>query len=672
MPKLFACSRSRRSTLHTDFGYFEEEALGKPYDIKLMKRLYPFTRPYRRLLFASILLVMFITLLDLSIPYVTKIAIDRYIVPVGIASSAFPDRKEEKRYYHVPLRDPEALAIVRKYTRLFQIDQSVARISFEDLSRLDKEDVARLRQKDAYGVARLTVVFLMLIVANFGFNFLQVMIMEYTAQRIMHDLRARLFRHMQSLSVSFFNRNPVGRLVTRVTNDVQNMHELFTSVVSFVFKDLFLLIGIAAVLVGIDWKLAAVSFSVLPVVIYASFVFSGRARKIFRVLRMKVAEINTKLSETISGMKVIQLFNREADNLRSFEKLNHENYMAEIRQIRLFGVFMPFIEFMGVVTVAVVLYYGGGGVIARHVSLGALVAFISYMRMFFRPIRDIAEKYNILQNAMASAERIFLILDNKDRLPQRTGGGRSMLLSLDRIRHVALDRVSFAYVPDEPVLKEVSFRLHFGQTLGIVGPTGSGKTTLIYLITRFYDPTSGRVLINGRDIRNLPPADFRARMALVMQEPFLFSATVRENIFWGNRRFSESRIDRILTASNCKTFIEKLPQGLDTVLSEGTGAISSGERQLISIARAMARDPDLIILDEATSYIDSQTEQKVQDALFNLLRSRTAIVVAHRLSTIRHADRIMVLNRGRIIEEGTHSQLMEKQGFYFRLHRLQS
>jgi len=660
--------------VHTDFGYFEEEDLGKPYDVRLLRRLFPFSKPYRKLLTVSIILVSFITLLDLSLPYITKIVIDRYIVPTRETGSTGAGDKDRVRYYPVSVNRPGILEIVKKYPDLFHVKGDTARIAYAHLAELDRGDLYRLRRSDISGITMISGIYLFLILIDFCLNFVQVMIMEYTGQQMMHDLRVTLFDHIQSLSISFFTRNPIGRLVTRVTNDIQNMHELFTSVISFVFKDLFLLIGIAAVLISINWKLALVSFTVLPVVVYASFSFSSRARKIFRELRIKVAEINTKLSETITGMQVIQLFRQEAQNYRSFNRINHENYLAGMRQIRIFGTFMPFIELMGVVALAIVVFYGGWGVLGNTISLGAVVAFISYMRMFFRPIRDIAEKYNILQNAMASAERIFIILDNTERLPEPgirlVSGKRASDDRMDRIEEVAMENVDFEYVRGEPVLQSISFHLPAGKTLAVVGPTGSGKTTMIHLIARFYDPTSGRVLINGRNLKTIDTSEFRSKMALVMQEPFLFSGTIRENIVQGNGSLSERQLARILDASNCRELVDRQPKGLDTVLSEGRTAISSGERQLISVARAMARNPDLIILDEATSYIDSTTEQKIQQALDHLLSDRTSIVIAHRLSTARNADRIIVLNRGRIIESGTHGELMDARGFYFRLTQL--
>jgi ATP-binding cassette subfamily B protein len=391
---------------------------------------------------------------------------------------------------------------------------------------------------------------------------------------------------------------------------------------------------------------------------------------VFRVLRVKIAEINTRFAETIGGIKVIQLFRHEARNYLEFKNLNHENYQAGMRQIRILGIFLPAIEMLGVIAVAIVIYYGGSGTLAGSLSLGSLVAFISYMKMFFRPIRDLAEKYNILQNAMASAERIFIILDSDDRLPLPTVVNRKH--RLERIEKIQFQNVSFSYLAGEDVLADISFTIKAGETVGVVGPTGSGKTSTINLMTRFYDPTTGRIMINGSDMREFFPPDFRSKMALVTQDPTLFSDTVKANIWRHGQQPSKTEIEEVLTAANCASLVERLPQGINTSLSGGGSTLSSGERQLLSIARAFASNPELIILDEATSYIDSRTEQKIQDALAALLKGRTAIVVAHRLSTIRKADRILVLDQGRIIETGTHDVLMRNKGFYFRLNHQQT
>jgi len=659
----------------SDYGYSEEKKLGKPYDMKLLKRLYPFTRPYRLLLFGSIGLVLLITVLDLALPYVTKVAIDRYIVPQIEQQHTLtkkPADGSRNRVIQVELSSSRHQALVNKYSTLFKIEGQTARIAYSDLSQLDKSDLRILRHNDLAGIGVLTAVFVTLVLFNFILSFVQKMIMEYTGHMLMHDLRMVLFVHIQNLAIAFFTRNPVGRLVTRVTNDVQNMHELFTSVISMIFKDLFLLCGIAVVMLVLNWKLALISFAVLPLVVYASLIFSRRARDIFRELRIKVAEINTRFSETIGGIRVIQLFHQEISNYRRFNKLNHENYLAGMKQIHVLAIFMPLIEVLGVVAVALVIFYGGGSVLSSTLSLGALVAFIAYIRMFFRPIRDLAEKYNILQNAMASAERIFLIMDSRDSLPPPAIQMGHSSTDLQNIEQVRFEKVSFSYVAGETILQDVTFSMQAGETVAVVGPTGAGKTSLINLLPRFYDPSSGRVLLNNHDISKLDPAWFRSKIALVMQDPFLFSGTIRENIFQGQQPPDKDQQRFVIEASNCRTLIDRLPQGLDTILSEGGASISSGERQLISIARAFARNPQLILFDEATSYIDSPTELRIQQALEKLMKNRTALVVAHRLSTVRNADRIIVLNRGRIIETGTHAGLMDQKGFYFKLHQLQT
>ncbi|MBT4364511.1 MAG: ABC transporter ATP-binding protein [Desulfobacterales bacterium] len=652
--------------MRTDQGYFEEEKLGKSYDVKLIRRLYPFTKTYWKWLLCSVLLMLIITVFDLSLPYITKIAIDRYIVP-GIETLSSDNNKE--RFYHVDISKKENREIVNKYKNLFNVNGKTALISYDILRQLDKKDIHILRKDDLNGVSILALILIIVVVMNFFINFIHVIIMEYTGQMIMHDLRLELFSHIQSLSISFYSRNPVGRLLTRVTNDVQNMHEMFTSVINFGFKDIFLLIGITIVLISTDFKLALFTFTVIPFVVLAALYFSKVARGAFRILRVKMAEINTMFSETIGGIKVIQLFRQEESNYQKFKKLNHENYVAGIKQIHVFAVFMPVIELLGAVSLAIVIMYGGGNVISEKFTLGSLVVFISYMKMFFRPLRDIAEKYNIMQNALASAERIFLILDNKDKLQQPLSSPE--VNEIKKIKEFEFDDVSFSYFPGEYVLKNISFKVNAGETIAVVGPTGSGKTTLINLIVRFYDTVSGSVLINGSNIKNFHTSDIRSKMALVMQDPFLFSETIRDNVLHGNSNYSEKNLDQILINSNCKQFVERLPDASDTVLSEGGSSLSSGERQLISIARAFAGNPDLIILDEATSYIDTETEIKIQEVLEKLMVNRTSIIIAHRLSTVKNADRIIVLNKGEIIETGSYSELMGKEGFFYKLNLIQ-
>ena len=658
-----------------DMGYFEEQQLGKAYDIRLIRRLYPFSKPYRHLIGLSVFLVMLITISDLALPYITKMAIDRYIVP-SLAEQDPPGQgasKEGHRLLEVELKNPQARDVVKQHPALFAVKDATAAIPYRDLGKLPPEDIARLRQNDLQGLSVLAILFLALIGLNFGLNFVQKVMMEYAGHMMMHDLRMVLFRHIQGLAISFFTRNPVARLVTRVTNDVQNMHELFTSVITLIFKDVFLLVGIAAVLLYMDWRLALVSFAVFPLVAYAAVFFSRRIRDVFRTLRLKVAEINTKFSETIEGLNVIQTFGRERSNEEDFFRLNHENYRAGMREIHVLAIFMPLIEVFGATALAIVIYFGGSRFLHDGISLGVLVAFISYMRMFFRPIRDLAEKFNILQNAMASAERLFLIMDSREKIPGTTDGDSlEAAQTAETFKELKFDHVDFAYVSDEPLLKDINWRARAGETVAIVGPTGSGKTSVINLIARFYDPAAGRILWNGRDIKSIPLSALRSKMALVSQDPTLFSDSVKANIWRHDLHPSEKEIKAVLEASNCASLVERLPQGLDTPLTGGGSALSSGERQLLSIARAFASNPQLIILDEATSYIDSRTEKEIQVALAALLTGRTAIVVAHRLSTVRKADTILVLDRGRIIETGTHEALMEKKGFYFRLNHQQT
>lgn len=603
--------------MRTDYGYAEERRLGRPYDLKLLGRLVPFVRPHGRMLILAVFLVLAITALDLALPYVTKVAVDRFIVPRVAPGEALP------------------------------------------------EMARRLA-----GIGWMTGLFLMLVAANFAATFVQVQLMEAIGQKAMHALRLDLAGHILRLPVAFFDRQPVARLVTRATNDTQNLHELFTSVVAFVFKDLFLMVGIAAVLVWLDLRLALISFAVLPLVMAAAWHFARRSRNVFRGLTVRLAEINTRFAETIGGISVIQLTGRQQANASAFAALNDDYYRLGMTQIHLFAVFLPVIEVLGAGALAVVVYYGGGAVVAERISLGALVAYISYMRMFFRPIRDVAEKYNIMQNAMASAERIAGIRDEAavdaplDRRPPAPIG------PVEPVPLVALEDVVFGYGTDAPVLDGLSLTVARDQTLAIVGPTGAGKTSLIHLLLRFYDPQGGTIRFEGRDTRTMAPEDLRRRIALVSQDPYLFSTTLADNIF--PEGMPEAPVvAQILEAAQCDRLVDRLPEGLQTRIGEGGRTLSSGERQLVAIARALARDPALIIFDEATAHVDSATEARIQAALEYLTRQRTAIVIAHRLSTARSADRIAVLRRGRIEACGSHEDLMAGGGYYHRLNQQQ-
>ncbi len=675
--------------MRRDYGYFEEDQLGKPYDLTLLRRLFPHVRPYRFFFLLSIGLVIGITALDLALPYLTKVAIDRYIVHDAVDHK--PGVERARRFYRADLRVAEVKDVVDRYPSFFEIESPYARISYDDLYRLEKSDLAVLRAGDYAGVAWIAVVFLGVILFHFFLSFGNVLVMEYAGQYVMHDLRLRLFKHIQSLSVAFFTRNPVGRLVTRVTSDVQNMHEFFASIITVIFKDIFLLLGITLVLLVMNFKLALVCFLMLPLIFVTATLLSRLARDVFRELRVKIAEINTRLQESIDGIRVIQLFFQEVGNYERFKRLNHENYLLGMRQVTIFAVFMPAMEVLSSVTTALVIWYGGVRVLGESLSLGVLVAFISYMRMFFRPIRDIAEKYNNMQSAMASSERIFLLLDSQEQIPEpdiptlrpdikaASAGRRALVLSSDgelllpnKGDNVSFDKVWFSYEGNSWILKDVSFTVQRGETVAVVGPTGAGKSTLIHLLERFYDPNRGAISIGGVDVREFPKALLRAQMALITQDVFLFADTIKDNIALGNPPVSPEHLQEIVSWCNLERLTQGLPQGLDTVLTEGGRTLSSGERQLVAFARALARDPEILILDEATSSVDTETEQLIQEATVTLMEDRTAIVVAHRLSTIRHADRIIVLHRGRVKEAGSHEELMAKEGIYYQLYRWQA
>jgi ATP-binding cassette subfamily B multidrug efflux pump len=699
--------------MYPDFGYMEEGKLGKAYDLKLMARLGTFLKPYWVLMSFSLLFVLIMASLDLVIPYLTKEAIDRYIVhyarEVVVREDGSPkeeqlwrrygkdlipekqkgkflippnvlqsmDRREVtsfqrlgllsgNRYYLFIPSGPRDEKLIEKYSASFEKSGPYWFISLDRMKDLSKEDLFTLRGTDAQGILRIAFLVVLILIIDFGLNFFQVYAMELAGQRMMHDLRMRVFSHLQDLSVSFFDKNPVGRLVTRLTNDIQNVHEMFTSVLVNLFKDVLLLTGIVIILLDFNRELALISFSVLPLIFVTTLFFSQRARDAFREVRLRIAQMNALFQENFSGIQVVQLFQREKENSRRFQKINERHYSANMKQIRVYALFVPLVEVLSSGAIGLLIWHGGGRVIQEAITLGVLVAFISYIRMFFQPIRDLSEKYNILQSAMASLERIFSLLDEDRSIPEPVTpkGGKIK-------GNIEFRQVSFSYNGEDRVLKEVSFSAHEGEVLAIVGATGAGKTSLLHLLERFYEPDEGTILIDGIDIRERDVSELRSQIGLVMQDTFLFSGDIEENIQLGDRGVDGKRVREVARVVNAESFIQRLPDGYRTRVGEGGETLSAGERQLLAFARALYIDPRVLVLDEATSHVDPGTERLIQEGLARVLKGRTAIVIAHRLSTIQHADRIVVLHRGRVREAGTHAELIAKQGLYFKLCQLQ-
>jgi ATP-binding cassette subfamily B multidrug efflux pump len=626
----------------------EEEVIGKAYDSRLMARLLKYLRPYRwqvAIALASILLKSFADVLG---PYLTKVAIDRYLAPKGAATAT----------------------------------------SSGIWSWLSPHAVT--------GIAQIAAIYVGLLLMTFLLEFLQTYFMQWTGQKVMFDLRRQIFRHLQRLHVAFFDKNPVGRLVTRVTTDVDALNEMFTSGVVSIFEDLFVLFGILGVMLCMNWKLALITFSVLPFIVYSTKVFRDRVRDSYRRIRVAIARINSYLQEHVSGMVVLQLFNRERKAYDRFRQINRDHMDAYKDAILAYSVYYPVVEILSAIAIACVIWFGGGDVmrsttvtsvavsfnwktliafrlVPTVASLGVLVAFIQYALRFFRPIMDFSEKYNILQSAMAASERIFKLLDTPVQIvspaviKRPEGSGR-----------IEFDRVWFAYREsvegkDSPdwILRDVSFTIDPGQTVAIVGHTGAGKTTLISLLLRFYDVQKGAVRIDGVDVKDMDLADLRSRFGVVLQDPFLFSGTIGGNIRLGTSRIQDANVEKAAEDVNLADFIRALPKGFDEEVRERGSTLSTGQKQLISFARALAHEPKILILDEATSSVDTETEFRVRDALSRMVEGRTSLIIAHRLSTVQRADKIIVMHKGQVREMGTHQQLLAERGIYFKLYQLQ-
>ena len=699
-----------------------EDAVRHPVsgnDLKLLARLWPMVRPLRRIIIFGAVLVFFSSLASVILPYATRLAIDRYIVPVGPratvpAEAAMPlplaravesgqvvfagdegvfflrpeaasliDRQEEEqlisggfltreRYYVRPLSggegESEMLALAAENPELVSRYPLVLAVEEKNLTAIPDAVTTVWRGADMDGLARLAAFFALLMFFGYIFEFGQRVVLEIVTQRLSLDLRQKLLKHLFGLSQSFFDRSQSARLTSRITNDVNNLANLVKTTVGTLMGDMVSLVVIIAIMFSLSPRLALITVAFTPLTVLMSICFGRLSRAVQRDLRARMAVINQSFAETIGGIAIIQAFRREKRNIEDFGRLNFENYLAGLRQIRIHAVFVPLIDVFASVILALVIWYGGGSVLAGTISLGVVAAFLGYARRFFMPIQDMAEKLNLFQSAFASLERLVELLDENEhieeaenpRLPEKPGGGLEF-------RHV-----DFRYLPDGPlVLKDINFKIVPGESVALVGQTGSGKSSIINLIQRSYDITSGEIIFDGIPLPQLDIKAHRARLGLVTQDVYLYAGTVMENLRLGRENLPDADIKAAVKTVGADHFIERLPHGYDEPLGPGGRHLSAGERQLLACARALIEMPEIIILDEATAQVDSESEMLIENALHTLFTGRTSIVIAHRLATIRRVDRILVLHDGRLIEEGSHQTLMAQNGAYRRLALLQ-
>jgi ATP-binding cassette subfamily B multidrug efflux pump len=639
----------------------EEEVLGKAYDGRLMRRLLTYLRPYKWHVVVALAAIVLKSALDVLGPFLTKIAIDKYLAKSPNSHTWIGDR---------------------------------------------------LSSAPMTGIAQIGGLYVGILIFTFTLEFIQTYLMQWTGQKVMFDLRRQIFRHLQFMHVGFFDKNPVGRLVTRVTTDVDALNEMFTAGVVSIFEDVFVLAGIIVIMLEMNWKLALITFSVMPLIIYATMIFRDKVRDSYRRIRTAIARINSYLQEAVSGMIVLQLFNREKRAYKKFSDINASHMEAFKDAILSYSVYYPVVEILSAIAVASIIWFGGNEIIqhttvsslaisfsgkglptfhlVRNVmTIGVLVAFMQYAQRFFRPIQDLSEKYNILQSAMAAGERVFKLLDTKIEVTSPVVAKRPQGLG-----KIEFDHVWFAYgnrvsaekagrpetstpaqdqsaVEPDWVLRDVNFVLEPGQTVAVVGHTGAGKTTLISLLMRFYDVQRGAIRIDGVDIKEMDLDDLRSRFGVVLQDPFLFSGTVGGNIRLGTARIQDADVEQAAEDVNLADFIRTLPGGFKEEVRERGSTLSTGQKQLISFARALAHNPKILILDEATSSVDTETEFRVRDALNHMVEGRTALIIAHRLSTIQRADKIIVMHKGQVREMGSHQQLLAQRGIYYKLYQLQ-
>lgn len=583
-------------------GFHEEEALGKAYDSRLMKRLLRYLKPYRKWVILAVTLLLIYSAVQVAVAFLTQVAIDDYIAA-----------------------------------------------------------------GDMDGLLMICLIFIGVILGGFGAHYGQLYITQWLGQSVQHDIRMQVFSHLQRLHLGFFDRNPVGRLLTRVSNDVNVLNEMFSSGVVSIIGDIFMLVLIVGALLYYNWQLALITFLVVPLLVIATFIFRAKVREIYRQVRLKTARLNAYVQEHIGGIRVVQLFVQEERTLRNFDDINTDLRDTHHRGIYYYAIFFPTVEIIGTLSLALLLYFGGFRIEAGTLTFGELVAFISLVERFYRPIRDLAEKYNILQNSMASSERIFRLLDSEPAildLPQaRTPE--------DFSGKIEFENVWFSYKDDEWVLRDLSFTVDPGQTVAIVGATGAGKTSLVSLLFRFYEYQRGSIKVAGVDLKDWPRDELRRHLALVLQDVYLFSGDFTTNVRLRDEGISEEQVESALSRVGLDRFLEDLPDGIHTEVKERGSTLSTGQKQLLSFARALAHDPDILILDEATSSVDTETELLIQNALNELMKGRTSIVIAHRLSTIEKADKILVLHHGQLREQGTHEELLQAGGIYHKLYQMQ-
>ncbi len=705
--------------LHQISGFSEDDIKAKVYDGQMMKKLLKYLKSYKFYVFISFLMLILIAASELAVPAVTKIAVDEYIVSnkdliefdTKIAQEDFKTRYKKVKFKEYAYKDKfyllfpahklsfiteKDIAQLKQEKRLLSkvtllknkaaslellkgldvktLSKDFAAVRAEDLLRLKKEgilDKDQLRNLQTYNIHRLRLfglILFLIIASQFVFYYFQIFTINYASQHAMYDLRRDVFAHVSRMPLTFFDKNPIGRLVTRVTNDVRTLDEMLSNGLIQLLQDFFVLGGIIIMMLLFNWKLALIVFTVLPVVYLLFRIFMKKTRIIYREVRKKIAKINSALSENISGVKIIQLFNQYKRKKAEFAEINKEYYKQSMSQMRLFAFFRPLINSMRRVAVAILLWFGGGLILDNVITLGVFIAFISYLDRFFEPINRLSEKFNILQAAMAGTERIFDLMDKKPedfRSKYHRKNGKAFKGEIE------FKNVWLAYNNDDYVLKDVSFKIKPGEKVAMVGHTGAGKTSIISLIAGLYPFQKGNIFIDGKDQKELSLEDIRKNIGIVQQDVFLFSSTIKDNIVLNNKDISDEDIERVAKYVNVDKFIDSLPEKYMEPVMERGSTFSVGQRQLIAFARVLAYNPAIFALDEATSNIDTETEALIQDALKKLMENRTSIIIAHRLSTIQHVDRIIVFHKGRTVEEGNHQELLAKEGLYYDLYCLQ-